>query len=471
LTKAPRLLPATAAAVVLALLLFFSGYQDLIYDAWGYSELARRISRAGLMGAANEWRTYGYPLFVALCNAFHPGGTRAVRAIVFAVQLALYLGACAFGGRVLGRAFGSERFGRRVYVAGALNPFLLARTTECLSDLLSAVLVYAAVLLAIPRREPPEDAPLVARRAALSLAAAAFASVVRPSSVAVLAALAVLWIARQALWRELRPLALAGILAAVVLPFVPQVAVNARAFGKPTPLVVESLYAKQVGWGMSGLKYGSLVISGEAPQVEYRNPLYRGEASLAEFATRRPAAYAATLGLHLFAMFDQDFLFTYPTAPHPWYRWPVSVLNYAFLFLVLAGVAVFLARARRAERDRAATFAGFALILAAAASVALYVPTLVESRFAAPAQILMTPFLIVALEAAGRWRAERRWNALAAAGIAAAVFIACAAALSAWISAQAPRLRRADSGRYGELTPGRARQPVLAANIDSGVYK
>jgi len=443
LTKAPRLLPATLAAIAVALLLFFSGYQDLIYDAWGYAELARRISRAGLMGAASDVRTYGYPLFVAVCNAFHPGDPRTVRAVVFAVQLALYLGACAFGGRVLGGAFGSARFGRRVYAAGALNPFLLVRTTECLSDLLSAVLVYVAVLLAVPRGDPPEESRAVGRRAALSFASAAFATVVRPSNLAVLAAVGVLWVVRGALWRELRPAALAGILAAAVLPFVPQMAVNANAFGKPRPLIVESLYAKQVGWGMSGLKYGGLVIPGEPPQLEYRNPLYRGEASPAEFATRRPAAYLATLGLHVFAMFDHDFLFTYPVATRSWYRWPVSILNYAFLFLVLAGVAVFLRSARGmprvdpgARRMRRDAFAGFALLLTAAASVALYVPTLVESRFAAPAEILLTPFLVVALEAARR----PRTRTTAAAAVAGVLFVAGAAALSAWIAAQAPRL-------------------------------
>jgi hypothetical protein len=452
LTKASGPLAATFAtlfAVGLALLLFFSGYQDLIYDAWGYAELARRISRAGLMGAASEVRTYGYPLFVALCNGFHPGGPRAVRAVVFVVQLVIYLAACAFGARVLGSAFRSARFGRRVYVASALNPFLLVRTTECLSDLLSAVLAYVAVLLAIPRGDPPESSRTVGLRAALSFAAAALATVVRPSNAAVLAAVAVLWLARRALWRELRPAAAAGILAAALLPFVPQIAVNAKAFGRPRPLIVESLYAKQTAWGAAGLKYGGLLLPGEPPELHYDNPLYRGEAGASDFGRRRPAAYAATLALHVFAMFDHDFLFTYPTVAHPWYRWPVSLLNYAFLFLVLAGVAVFLASARRTARERPAeAFAGLALILAAGASVALYVPTLVESRFAATAEFLLTPFLVVALETAGRWLAGRRWTALAAAGLAAVLFLAGAARLSSWIAAQAPRLapRQAASG-------------------------
>jgi phosphatidylserine synthase len=116
-------------------------------------------------------------------------------------------------------------------------------------------------------------------------------------------------------------------------------------------------------------------------------------------------------------------------------------VNYAFLFLVICGVVVFLARARTTARERQAeTFAGFALLLAAGASVALYVPTLVESRFAAPAELLLTPFLVVALESAGRWRAERRWSSLATAAFLAVVFVAGAARLSAWIAAQAPRL-------------------------------
>jgi hypothetical protein len=447
LKKAPRLIPATIAAIALALLLFFSGYQDLIYDAWGYAELARRLSRLGPMGVASEWRTYGYPLFVALCNGFHPDGPRTVRALVFAVQLVIYLGACAFGARVLASAFGSPRFGRIVYVAGALNPFLLARTTECLSDLLSAVLVYISVLFVIPRAAPPESPSAVARRATMSFAAAALATIVRPSNLAVLAAIGFLWIVRQARWRELRRSSVAPILAAIVLPFLPQLIVNASAFGRLQPLIVESLYAKQIGWGMSGLKYGALVVHGEPPQVHYDNPFYRSETTVADFARRRPAAYFATLGLHLFAMFDHDFLLTYSTEAHPSYRWPLSVLNYAFLFLVLAGIATFCREARNAEPRRAAEiFAGFALLVAAVSSVALYIPTLVESRFAAPAEILLTPFLAVAVERFRRLRETRRWRTLAAAGVMAALFVAGSARLSAWIAAQSPRLAATAAG-------------------------
>ena len=235
---------------------------------------------------------------------------------------------------------------------------LVCRTDgpSCLEGVFLQLPRLIVCAFAVPRAEPPEPPPTVRRRAVLSFASAAFATVVRPSNLAVLAAVGVLWIVRERMWRELRrPAAAALILAAVCLPFLPQIAVNARAFGKPHPLITESLYSRQVGWGMSGLKYGGIVIPGEGARAALRQSPLSGEASPVEFAQRRPGAYLATLGLHLFAMFDHDFLFTYPTALRSWYRWPVSVLNYVFLVLVAAGVGVFVLRARRTEGGRRAS--------------------------------------------------------------------------------------------------------------------
>ena len=59
------------------------------------------------------------------------------------------------------------------------------------------------------------------------------------------------------------------------------------------------------------------VIPGQPPEITYSNPRYRGDPSPGAFLRRDPIGYVATLGVHLFAMFDPDFLFTYVTDLHP----------------------------------------------------------------------------------------------------------------------------------------------------------
>ena len=108
------------------------------------------------------------------------------------------------------RIFGSARLFYGTYLMMALNPIALIRTTELLSDTLSAVLVLLAVLVSVERPHP-------ARRAFLAFLCAGLAAAVRPAALAVLPALVLVWIVRARLYREpiLQRLPLAA--AAVVL--------------------------------------------------------------------------------------------------------------------------------------------------------------------------------------------------------------------------------------------------------------
>ena len=60
---------------------------------------------------------------------------------------------------------------------------------------------------------------------------------------------------------------------------------NARAYGQWSPLPVTRLYGEQVGWGMSILKYATLVRPGVDPRIIYGNPFApEGVASRASFS-------------------------------------------------------------------------------------------------------------------------------------------------------------------------------------------
>ena len=421
----------TALSAGLAFVFFLSGYPSLIYDSYGYNYLAQKLITDGLVGAANESRTYGYPLFVAICSGFRRLSPEVVRPLVFVPQLILYLAACA-AARSFGRVFPRRGFATVFYASAALNPVLLARVTEVLSDILAAILVLLAVILTVD----PARARRPVAAAAGSLACGALAAVVRPANVTIFAAIVILWIVRGVLTKSLPAIALPVLLAAALLPFVPQIVINSRAFGKPEPLIVARLYRDQTLWGTANLKYATSVIPDQPPEIGYANPLYRGDPSAGEFLRRNPVGYLATLGVHLFAMFDHDFLFTYVTDLHPWYRWPLSAMNLAFL--VLAGWGIVLAL--RPPSSREARFATIAILFTSLVYVGIHLPIAVESRFSIPIDLFLTPFFTAALLRIGElWRSGSR-RAIVRIAVATLVCVGLGLVLSGWIAAQAPRL-------------------------------
>jgi hypothetical protein len=213
-------------------------------------------------------------------------------------------------------------------------------------------------------------------------------------------------------------------------------------FGTPSPLIVSSLYRNQTEWGMSGLRYATDVRPGKRPDIDYVNPLYRGEPTPREFFKRRPVAYLATLGLHGFAMMDHDFVFTYITEARPWYRWPVAIANDLLLYGAVLGGILSTRRWRRSGRIDEIGFVFLSSAIAGAAYLAVYLPVKVETRFALPLDLLATPFIVFGLMSVARWLrdpgAGRRLLAVLAS---AAVFVGACVWLSAWLTRQAPGLR------------------------------
>src|SRR5262249_4732789 len=154
------------------------------------------------------------------------------------------------------------------------------------------------------------------------------------------------------------------------------------------------LYSLQAAWGMGALKYATLLISDRSPFLVYTNPFFRGDPTPAAFLGRHPLGYAATLALHGFGILDHDFPFTYVTDLDPWYRWPVSLVNFLLLYLGFAGLVAGLARAALRRRLDEEGFLPLATALVAGAYAALYLPVEVESRFGLALQALAMPLIV-----------------------------------------------------------------------------
>ena len=451
------------AACAAACLGFVAGYPTVIYDSWGYHYLSEILRTKGLFAWPTDLRTYGYPAFLVLLSGFRSLPAEELRLIVFVVQLAAHLGACAFVAARLRRIYRSDSVGVWAFAVGALNPALLIHTSEVLSDLLSAVLVQLAVALCW---KLPSGASRLspAASAFLSFLCAGLAVAIRPANAIVAMALVGVWLLRALLfWKFSLGEVLAGALG-LLLPLVPQLALNWKVFGRINPLIVHSLYRMQTQWGMGALKYGTVVIPGRSPFLVYENPFYRGDPTPMAFFRNHPLGYLATLGLHVFAMLDFDYPFTFITSLELWYRWPLALLNFALLAVALAGCGLAVVRLLRRRPIDEAAFAQWSTILVGGAYLAIYAPVEVENRFGLTPEALMTPLIVSVLW----WLfGERAGNARKRVLLGGGLLVAVAAAmlLSAWISTKQTNPRESSPANAFVLDPqhARSRTPTPAA--------
>jgi hypothetical protein len=256
-----------------------------------------------------------------------------------------------------------------------------------------------------------------------------------------------------------------ALLVMLVLPFVPQMVVNARAYGVPHPLLTTDLYAANTAIGMQTAKYGTVSITGVPARLYYTNPFKpTGQPeSLGQFLTQEPLRFIATLAVHGLAVFDQDFPFTYITDLTPWYRWWLAVPNYLF---ILGGGVGLLVGLRwppgddPAQRGRSRLTFGV-LGAAAGAMFGIYLPSAVECRFSLPLYpLLAAPFVLVVERLAAQRSGRSAWLGLALVG--AALWVGVMVSFSLWMDQQAPALVAARTALAAPLPPS----PTASYTLD-----
>ena len=453
---------ALLIALTIAGWAFVYGGQPVFGDGQGYFDYGQLVATVGPKAFVSQIRTYGYPYFLAGIMRVVGQDVEDVQAATFLVQLGLLIAACWIGARRLEGALGTDGIGQVIFAVTVANPFLLIASVQVLTDLPAAVLAYLGIVLSLPQRRP-EPAGRVAVLAAGALLCTGLAVMLRPTNLLMPGVVACIWIARAVISRDVPWTVLPLGLAAFVLPFVPQAWSNYRAFGVPHPLVVASgVYWDNVLWGLMYLKYVTLFIPDVTNSVYYENPFWPPGTTVGEMVREHPAAYLATLAVHAFATVDQDFPFTFVREVDPWYRWPLSLLNY--LFLLGAGVGMVLGLRGTAGQPKDALLRQrvtlLAFGLAGLAFWAVHLPTKPESRYALPLYLLMAPpfalaavWLAAALPTAGARR-------LTLGALAVAVWVGLCAAASIWIQNQAPvlvALRGGGSGAVASARPATAR--------------
>ncbi len=443
----------TALAIIIAYLLFVVGKRELIGDASNYYALGQKMAETGLLGFADGLRTYGYPLFIAVFVKLFGSFPSFVSFSIFNAQLVLYLAACFYVARFFRSVFKSNSFSLAIYALTALNPFLIIYTPYLLSDLLAAVLALLAIIWSVTpvrRAESPSVGfreKLVRMRdhmgwtAFLSFFAASLGTMVRPANVSVIVAVAVIWVVRCFVFRNVTLYTIVAMFMGLCIPFVPQVVNNYRAYNQLQLLNVQSQSLDQLTWGMSYLKYGTLAIPGKPPSLYYFNPFYQPEiTSPLEFATNQPIGYALTLSIHLFAMLDHDLVFPYVTDLDPWYKWPLAILNYGYLFVAAHGVIQWIRRTVKRKRIDQVNLIFLGMLLGATSYLFLYIFVAVESRFSLPVYLWMTPFFIYGAGKINEAILQRREGSIVRLIFAGWLFLCASTFLSNWIQLQAPVL-------------------------------
>jgi hypothetical protein len=436
------LIVLAGASVALAWALYLLGEQPIVFDSEQYVRVARFLT----IGRLEDWeqRTYGYPAFLAVALTLAWGDTVTLRWVVLAIQIGVYLGACWLFARRVAAAFGSARIAQVTLVLTALNPYALILSGIILTDLLSVALITVAAALLLPTRTSPVSPRGVLRDGVLALFTLALAAEIRPANAVLLPVGGLFWLARW--WQAtgaVRPrLLVSGCLlvgAAAAIPMVPQVLVNLTLYGQPSPFTTRSLYREQIAWGMANLKYATFAPPGfdGEPHLFYRSPFVAGQPSPGSYLVTRPHLLVGTFALHGFGLLDQDYPFVYIPTLDPWYRWPLSIVNYLLLWTMAVGLVLGFWCWWRSPDTR---FAWSVLAGLGTSYLLLYLPTAVECRFGVPLFVLMAPAAALALVTVRDAIRAQRWRQVVGFGVGAALTVAGCAMLSVWMLAQAPNI-------------------------------
>ena len=433
-----------AVAVVIAhAFLVHTWFFPSAFDAQTYVDIGRQIGEGGLF---SKWqyshsRTYGYPFLVSLVLRAAAWTGVSFDILLFSLQFLAFVAAAFLLRNALAPA--SAGAARIAFGAILVNYYVLIYTPESLTESISITLLLLVAAWWITLWRSGLSAwPLLA-----GSVAAGFALMVRPANVFIVAAwvfgIAILWLRQRP--PAHRAVAYLGILlAAVVLPMVPQIRNNAVYYGKATPLVTMDLGLLQQTLGVQNLKYATAMPPVPSPSVYYNNPLWVGttmsETSPWTWYFAYPLRGVVTVALHTFNMIDHDLLFTYSRNLTPWYRIPLGIVNHTVVAFGLVGLML-VRRDVRAASDVRWRDAYIVLLAAIASNWAVYAWTDVEMRFGSVLLLVLFPFAGYAAMRAATTRDARKRTAVV---LGTAVYVVLALVLSAWVRDQSVQIREAE---------------------------
>jgi hypothetical protein len=232
-----------------------------------------------------------------------------------------------------------------------------------------------------------------------------------------------LWLMAAPAARPLWGRRAAVLLAGMALVLLPQLLINLRHFGQPTPLVLARqpgappLYLRQLGWGTSFQRYETSLIPTIPRSLVYADSA--GQRALAavpqhrfssygqylRFVLRQPLATAGRYLRHLFNGLDIRFPTPYPTRLHPPGQAALRLLNYVVLGLGFWLLIKAIAPATQPFTSARSVAVG--TLLALTLPCLLVIPLLIECRFLLPLHLLLLTVVAGAWHPASCWHSAR----------------------------------------------------------------
>lgn len=403
---------AIAALLQLAFLLWAAraavtqGLHCEVCDTAYYFRAATDIARSGLLFANpfDGYRSYFVPLFIAAVQqlaAWVGCDGNPVERYAYGVSLLFWLVSTGLTVWLVHRGRGLGVL--LTAAATLLNPFLIAYVPFALQE--GVLMACCLPLLAVWAGAKDLGAPM---RAAMVLTMALVAYVVRASLVWWLLPAAAY--AGTLLWPHIRhprrwvaSMATVAVVACVLIG--PQVYISKTKAGTLNPYPTTGLFAQQIAWGISLLKFATVEDEGHWRGLTYVSPFVAEpeEEKTLRFYVSHPVRGAFLMAGHAYAGFHYDQILPY---------WRLERASPLSIWLVLSSAIVFLGvvgfagrvLARSLDADAAFAFGTLALCVASLLFVAP------EARFG------IIGFAMLSLQVAG-WLATRpsprQWTLLA----------------------------------------------------------
>ncbi len=244
--------------------------------------------------------------------------------------------------------------------------------------------------------------------------------------------------------------------ALALIPMLPQLRNNVVYYGRWTPLVADDLQRRMQTVGVLFIKYATGISPAPVVSVTYPNPLFAGTHLPAPnpgvWYLEHPVRGAATVGLHVFNLIDQDFPFVYVRNLLPWYRLPEAIALQFLVGLSLLGLFAWFREfsTRKPGEIGPAITMRAAFLFSVGAYLAVYGTSDPESRFGVPLLWALLPFSFIAVQRLRAVGGKSRWVNVASV----LAYAALAVCLSMWVTAQSPAIamaRRIANGASANL--------------------
>ncbi|HEX3008915.1 MAG TPA: hypothetical protein VHO90_15025 [Bacteroidales bacterium] len=389
------------------------------YDESGYAAFADVILTRGLFNLGNnDLRTYFFPLLIAVFKLFTNGDWVIVKTFFSIFQYLIYLSVIIFIALSSHRFTQDDRIVLPILAGGFVNPYIIQTCTLFGNDALSACVMIISVFFAIFGDFSKK------RDIFLSIGFAVINVMIRPTSLIYLFGIGGILLIRV-LMRNVSfspRLILVGV--SCLLFFFPQIYHNVTDFDKLTPLVAQDLYSQHTTAATNSLKYATVVIPGEIPQLIYQNPFINPQThiSIWDLLGTHFDVFLYVVGVHFFAIIDWAYVDAFIRDYYPTSRLLASAWLYICWFFSIFGLLSYswqdlkrkLISLKQAYRpDDAFLLLLIPIILV---YIAFIVTSSPESRFGYPLFLLCLPFMGLgvsrATEQVNKAHPSKRWKYL-----------------------------------------------------------